>query len=86
MHLLLTRFEPFGGEIVNPTETVVRVIGADPPPGAELTVRVLPVQLNSGFEHLLPALIAEPSDAWLGLARRTAARSSPSSGAASTCS
>ena len=67
MRLLLTGFEPFGGEIVNPSEAVVRVIGADPPPGVELTVLVLPVQLNSGFEHLLPALIAEPFDAWLGL-------------------
>ena len=67
MRLLLTGFEPFRDESVNPSEAVVRVIGADPPPGVELTVRVLPVQLNSAFEHLLPALTAEPYDAWLGL-------------------
>jgi pyroglutamyl-peptidase len=67
MRLLLTGFEPFRGEIVNPAEEVVRAIGADPPPGVELTVRVLPVQLNSAFEYLLPALTAEPYDAWLGL-------------------
>jgi pyroglutamyl-peptidase len=67
MRLLLTGFEPFGGEIVNPSEAVVRVIGADPPPGVDLTVEVLPVQLNTGQQHLIPALAAEPYDAWLGL-------------------
>ena len=58
MRLLLTGFESFGGEIVNPSEVVARTIGAIPPPGVELTVHVLPVQLNSGIEHLIPALTA----------------------------
>jgi len=67
MRLLLTGFESFGGEIVNPSEAAVRVIESDPPLGVELMVRVLPVQFNSGVEHLLPVLLAEPFDAWLGL-------------------
>jgi len=67
MRLLLTGFEPFGGETVNPSEEIVRAIAADPPGDIDLTTRVLPVQLDTGVEHLIPALSAEPYDAWLGL-------------------
>jgi pyroglutamyl-peptidase len=67
MRLLLTGFEPFGGERVNPSEEVVRAIGAAPPAGIELTTRVLPVQPRSAFDHLLPALESGDFDSWLGL-------------------
>jgi pyroglutamyl-peptidase len=67
MRLLLTGFEPFGGERVNPSEEVVRAIADAPPEGIELTTRVLPVRPRSAFDHLLPVLEAGDFDAWLGL-------------------
>jgi pyroglutamyl-peptidase len=40
---LVTGFEPFGGSAVNPSELLVRALGAEPPDGIELTAAVLPV-------------------------------------------
>lgn len=65
MRLLLTGFEPFGGESVNPSGEVVRALASEPPPGVELTTMVLPVRFRSVAEAILPAL--ETHDAWLGL-------------------
>jgi len=65
VRLLLTGFEPFGGESVNPSGEIVRALAADPPPGVELTTMVLPVRFRSVAEGILPALDAR--DAWLGL-------------------
>lgn len=65
MRLLLTGFEPFGGETVNPSGEVVRLLAADPPSGVEFTTMVLPVRFRSVGEEILPAL--ESHDAWLGL-------------------
>ena len=67
MRLLLTGFEPFGGETVNPSWEVARAIEAAPPPGIELTALRLPVVGRISFERLLPALDAGAFDAWLGL-------------------
>lgn len=65
MRLLLTGFEPFGGETVNPSGEIVRALEADPPPGVELTALVLPVRFRSVAEGILPTL--DSHDAWLGL-------------------
>ena len=65
MKLLLTGFEPFGGERINPSGEVVRAIEAAPLPGVELTTMILPVRGRISFERLVPALAAH--DAWLGL-------------------
>jgi pyroglutamyl-peptidase len=65
MRLLLTGFEPFGGERVNPSGEVVRAIEAAPPSGVELTSMILPVRGRISFEQLVPALADH--DAWLGL-------------------
>lgn len=67
MRLLLTGFEPFGGETVNPSWEVARAIEAAPPAGVELTKLRLPVTGRISFERLLPALDAGNFDAWLGL-------------------
>ena len=67
MRLLLTGFEPFGGETVNPSGEIVRVLAADPPSGVELTTMVLPVRFRSVAEGILPALESGAHDAWLGL-------------------
>lgn len=65
MRLLLTGFEPFGGETVNPSGEIVKALAADPPAGVELATMVLPVHFRSVAEGILPAL--ESHDAWLGL-------------------
>ncbi|MFN8638876.1 MAG: pyroglutamyl-peptidase I [Dehalococcoidia bacterium] len=67
MRLLLTGFEPFGGETVNPSWEVVRAIAARPPAGVEVTALELPVRGRISFQRLLPALDAGEFDAWLGL-------------------
>ena len=67
MRLLLTGFEPFGGEALNPSQEVVRTIAAEPPPGIELDTLILPVVGRISFERLLPAFDAGGYDAWLGL-------------------
>ena len=67
MRLLLTGYEPFGGEAVNPSGEIVRVLAADPPVGVELTTTVLPVRFRSVAEDVLPALESGAHDAWLGL-------------------
>lgn len=67
MRLLLTGFEPFGGETVNPSGEVVRAIAADPPRDVDVTPLVLPVRGRISFEALLPVLDSREHDAWLGL-------------------
>jgi pyroglutamyl-peptidase len=55
---------------VNPTETLVRRIAADPPPGIALATLVLPVAWDRAFAAMAPALEARRPDAvlLLGLA------------------
>jgi pyroglutamyl-peptidase len=67
MRLLLTGFEPFGGETVNPSWQVTCALVAAPPEGVTLTTLELPVRGRISFERLLPALDAGDYDAWLGL-------------------
>jgi pyroglutamyl-peptidase len=67
MRLLLTGFEPFNGESVNPSAEVVRAIETDPPTGIQLTTMILPVRFRSVAERILPALDGGAHDAWLGL-------------------
>ncbi len=67
MRLLLTGFEPFGGESVNPSQEVVRAIEAAPPDGVEVTPLILPVRGGVGLEVLAPAFDEGDFDAWLGL-------------------
>jgi pyroglutamyl-peptidase len=68
MRLLLTGFEPFGGETVNPSGEVARALeSAAPIEGVALTTLELPVRGRVSFERLLPALASGEYDAWLGL-------------------
>lgn len=67
MRLLLTGFEPFGGEQVNPSREVARAIVANPPTGVTVTTVELPVRGRISFERLIPALETGAYDAWLGL-------------------
>lgn len=67
MRLLLTGFEPFGGETVNPSGEVVRAIEASTPPDVDLKTMILPVRGRISFEQLLPAFKGGEFEAWLGL-------------------
>ncbi len=67
MRLLLTGFEPFGVETLNPSHEVVRALSSDPPAGVEVHALILPVVGRISFERLLPAFEAGGYDAWLGL-------------------
>ena len=67
MRLLLSGFEPFGGETVNPSAEVVAQVASQPPAGVEVTPLVLPVRGRVSFERLIPAFEAGGYDAWLGL-------------------
>ncbi len=67
MRLLLTAFEPFGGETLNPSWEVARALTVIRPDGVDLEVLQLPVRAGVSFECLLPALDSGNFDAWLGL-------------------
>ena len=67
MRLLLSGFEPFGGESVNPSQEVVRRIAEAPPPGVGIETLVLPVRAGIALEQLVPAFERGEFDAWLGL-------------------
>ncbi len=57
--VLLTAFEPFGGEPVNPSQEAARRLAAGPPlPGVELATALLPV-VYGGAVQALRAAIAE---------------------------
>ena len=56
MRLLLTGFEPFGEETVNPSAEIMRALASDPPRDVELTTLELPVRGRVSFELLVPAL------------------------------
>ena len=66
MRLLVTGFEPFGGETVNPSAEILRALASDPPRGIDVTTLELPVRGRVSFELLIPAL-EEEIDGWLGL-------------------
>jgi pyroglutamyl-peptidase len=57
--LLVTGFEPFGGQAVNPSERMVRLIAASVPPGVVISTRVLPVAYRRAFAPVSEALEAE---------------------------
>jgi len=67
MRLLLSGFEPFGGERLNPSWEVASALGAAPPAGLELELLRLPVRGGISLERLLPAFEAGRFDAWIGL-------------------
>jgi len=67
MRVLLTGFEPFDGEPVNPSMVVAQRLGASPPAGSRLSVLVLPVERHRADAMLIEALDARHPDAVLML-------------------
>ena len=65
MKILLTAFEPFGGEPVNPAEEILRRIEA--PAGAELQKLLLPTAFREAGALLAETLRRERPDALLSL-------------------
>jgi pyroglutamyl-peptidase len=60
--LLVTGFEPFGGQTVNPSERMVRLIAAAAPNGSVVSTRVLPVAYRRAFHPVAEALGNERFD------------------------
>ena len=67
MRLLLSGFEPFGGERVNPSWEVARAVAAAPPGGVDIELLRLPVRGGISFDRLIPAFEAGAFDVWIGL-------------------
>jgi pyroglutamyl-peptidase len=55
-HVLITGFEPFGGEKVNPSELVARSLEGRTLAGRSLAVRILPVDTSTVRERLQRAV------------------------------
>lgn len=58
--ILLTAFEPFGGERINPAQEIVRAI--EPPSGINLHTLVVPVTFSGAAEPVLAELGARDYD------------------------
>jgi pyroglutamyl-peptidase len=67
MRLLLTGFEPFGGEDVNPSAEVARALTVDPPPHAKILTGILPVAFGPDVEAAWPLWDAFRPDLVLAL-------------------
>jgi pyroglutamyl-peptidase len=65
-HVLITGFEPFGGEKVNPSELVVRSLEGRLIAGRPLAVRILPVETRNIAERLHRAIEEEKPDIVIG--------------------
>ncbi len=66
-HVLITGFEPFGGEKVNPSELVARSLEGRIIAGRPLAVRVFPVETRNIGERLQKAVAEESPDIIIGI-------------------
>ncbi|MER7790647.1 pyroglutamyl-peptidase I [Streptomyces sp. NPDC097640] len=60
--VLLTGFEPFGGEDVNPSWQAVSLVAAGPPPGIQVTTARLSCVFGTALEELAAAVEAADPD------------------------
>jgi len=61
--VLVTAFEPFGGETVNPSQQAVQALSAGPAPaGVELVAAFLPVVFGAAIDALKAAVTAHDPD------------------------
>ncbi len=60
--VLVTGFEPFNGEGVNPSQSLVDALEASPPPGVDLATAVLPVAYARAADILRGAVRAAAPD------------------------
>ncbi len=66
-HILLTGFEPFGGDAINPSWEVARALDGQRVDGAHVTALQLPCVFGRSLDVLLQAVEAGPWDAVLAL-------------------
>ncbi len=66
LRVLVTGFEPFGGESVNPSELAAHGLAAAPPPGLRLATAVLPVSYAGALPALRAAIARQEPDVVLG--------------------
>jgi pyroglutamyl-peptidase len=66
-HVLITGFEPFGGDKVNPSELVARSLEGRLIAGRLVVVRVLPVETRNVRERLESAIAEESPDIVVGM-------------------
>ena len=57
MNILVTGFEPFGAEAVNPSEAALAALMADVPAGVALATTVLPVRYAAAVTELRAAIL-----------------------------
>jgi pyroglutamyl-peptidase len=62
LHVLVTGFEPFGDEPVNPSMQAVLGLAAEPPPGVVLRTEILPVSFGRTGQALRAALARHRPD------------------------
>lgn len=67
MKLLLTGFEPFGGDTANPSWLAAGSVATSPPEGLDITALLLPVDPVRAFDTAERALLSGDFDAWVGL-------------------
>ena len=67
MRLLVTGFEPFAGETVNPSAELLRAIQTHVPLNVDLKTMELPVRAGVGTDLLVTLFEEGKYDAWLGL-------------------
>lgn len=63
MKILITAFEPFGGDSVNPTQKLIEDIGKEPMEGAEIHTLLLPVIFDECSDKLIQAMESIQPDA-----------------------
>jgi pyroglutamyl-peptidase len=73
LRVLLTGFEPFGGEPVNPAEQLVRTLARGAPPDARVSLSavILPVDRERFRQHLDRAVLRHRPDALLAVGQAT---------------
>lgn len=67
MRVILTGFEPFGGESINPSQCVIEALSAERIPGIQLLCMILPVVYGIAEERLAEAITDLQPDAVISL-------------------
>ncbi len=67
MRVLLTGFEPFGGELINPAWEVVRQIAQEQLPGITVTTRLLPTAFDLSIQEVILAITQDRPDMVISL-------------------
>ena len=67
MRVLITGFEPFGGETINPSWEVARALDGEAIGAARVHALRLPCRFGEASRVLADALAADPADVVIGL-------------------